>query len=317
MANINASNVNITFDGLLCFDLDRDRKLCKIEVHTKAEGHIMKIIVKPDGGQAIRKVLSQEKLKELSPLHLFVSDIEGNPLSPSVSDSGSFDKILDLASEHFYKRKRAVKSEIYECDIWLQNGRIGAGELDTCHRVKQGLFQNLKFDWECRQEWEGFKRGVQTVDPEAIKDFPSTFARDVAVTITLAAGQSLHLVSLNKKLKPEDRVVFGPLATGSNYDISIEYADAILPTGLFDCIGFAHHCEALEPAPDPIFGIFKPSKFKDEDNQLNPITFTGCCECCRNDGSSSTNLLEEFQELVPLAAQPEILSSKSSNKAKK
>lgn len=316
MANINGSNVNITFDGLLCFDLDREHKLCKIEVHTAAESHIMKITVKPENGQITRKTLSQEKLKELNNLYFFVSDEEGIPLPPSVENKGSFDKILNLASEYFYKSKREVRKGMYGCSIWLQDGTIDAGDLDTCHRVKEALFSNLKFEWECKQEWEGFKRGAQAVDREAIKDFSSTFARNVTSTITLQTGQSLQMKSLKT-----NEMILGPLAAGLNYEITIEYADVFPPTGLFDCKGFAYHCEALDldPAEDIIYGIFKPSRFKDEaDTQLSTATESGCCECCRNDGPSSGNLIDEFQQLVSVAARPEINRRvKPSAKAKK
>lgn len=308
MADATGSNVTINFDGLLSFALDRENKLCKIAIHTATEDHIMKIIVKPENGQSIRKVLSPDKLKELKSLHLFISDKEGNQLPPSASDGGSFDRILDLASGHFYKRKRAVQDGKYDCAIWLQNGAVSAGDLDTCSRVKQAIFQNLKFEWECKQEWEGFKRGVQTIDPEAIIDFPLTFARNATATIALGAGQSLQMTSPKSK-----DPIFGPLFSGSNYDIKIEYSDAIPPTGLFDCGGFAHHCEALVPADDPIFGIFRPAKFKDEDNALlSTVTEPGCCEICRN--GSSGDLRDEFQQSWGNGAQPASIKSKSKTK---
>lgn len=323
MANTITSNVTITFDGLLCLDLDRERRFCKIDVHTKAKDHILKLTVKDHNGiTKIKKLLSQEALIGIKNIHLFVAMENGAPLPESVSDSGSFDKILDLASEHFYGIKYPVKKEenFYGCSIWLQNGKIGAGQVDKCFRVakideKDKFFESLKYDWECKQEWEGFKRGVQSTDPEKMKEHPSTFARDVIAEITLEPGQSLKM----RNMGTLDDILEGKVVSGSNYDIKIEYADAFFPAGLFDCPGFAHHSEALDlPKNKPIYGIFRPAKFKDEaGTQFNTITEPALCECCRNDGTTSSNLLETFQKLPEAAVQPEALLAKSANKMKK
>lgn len=289
MPNTNTSNVTIIFDGLLYLELDRKLKLCKIDVHTKAENHMMKITIKNNTGQIVlKKLLSREALIGMKNIPLYVAKENGDPLEHSVTDSGSFNKILNLASEQFYGVKHPVDNDYYKCSIWLQNGRIGAGLEDNCFRVTKkdindNFFESLKYDWECRQEWEGFKRGVQSTDPEKMKEQPDTFARDVIAEITLEDGQSLTM----KDMDTGNDIFEGRVVFGSDYDITIEYADAFLPAGLFDCPGFAHHSEALIlPEGLPIYGIFRPAKFKDESGgaKLNTITEPALCECCRNDG---------------------------------
>ncbi|MFN0112855.1 MAG: hypothetical protein ACKVZH_28680 [Blastocatellia bacterium] len=326
MANTNTPNVTITFDGLLSFDLDRRRKLCKIDIHTKAESHLMKILVKDNTGKTvIKKLLCQTELIKITNIRLYVAQRNGAPLEYSVSDSGSFDKILDLASVYFYDTKYPVNGDFYECSIWLQNGKIGAGQEESCFRVAQKdkddkFFDSLKYDWQCRQEWEGFKRGVQSTDPEKMKEHPYPFARDVIAEITLEVGQLLKLVYIDNDNEVD--IFEGKVAFGSDYDITIEYADAFLPAGLFDCQGFAHHSEALEfPEGEkkPIYGIFRPAKFIDEaDARLNTITNPALCECVRNDGPTSTDLAEKLEKLpqFPSTVQPEkmkLLAKRKSN----
>lgn len=284
------SNVTINFDGLFRFGLDRQNKLCKTEVHTAANGHVMKIKVKSGERMIAREILCPDRLKDLHPLFIFVGAGAGfPPTSPSVTDSGTFDRILDLASELFYKQMRGTKPRMYECSLWLQNGTIGGGDEDKCHRVKQSLFGSLKFVWESRLEFDGFVRGARQVDPEAIKDLPFVFARNVTATIPLNSGQALRM-----KSGKTGTDLFAPLEFGPAYTIDIEYADIDPPASLVDCPGFAHHSEALDlPAAEPIFGIFKPSRFND--NGISVITNPGCCEAARM--GPSANLLDEFTSL--------------------
>ena len=282
------SKVEIRFDGLLRFAIDTDNGLCRAEVHTAAEAHVMHIKACTGDQVIARKVLSAKQLKELRSLFIFVGKGDPlNPINPDAKDSGTFNDILDLASDRFYGRKRDTKKDMYDCSIWLQNGEIGAGDLDGCKRVKDPLFPELKFVWESELEWEGFQRGVRQLDREAIVDMGLQFARNVTARVTLNSGQSLGMMS-----GATGEPLFPPLTFGKNYVIDIKYADVEPPNDLADCQGFAHHSQALDlAANEPIFGIFRPS-FK-SDSSISPITEPGCCECGRMGGPD--NLLGQFQ----------------------
>lgn len=290
------SFANITFDGLMRFALDRETKLCRIELHTKAKGHIMKIRVNQGGTLFEREILSQERLLELGAIRIFVQD-ENGPIPFSTADQGSYYKILDLGSENFYNSPRPTKPDCYGCSIWLQNGLIGSGDEEICDRVKKELFGALKFTWQCRNEWDGFKLAAQHLDKDSIKSL-APFARNVKAEVPLAAGQSLCITG-----PKTDDVIIGPLIAGPGYDIRIEYVDIDPPDNLADCEGFAHHCEALELGEsDSIYGIFRPARYLDEVNDLNVITDSGCCLGCRN--GSSANLSAEAQEFSVSSAAP-------------
>jgi hypothetical protein len=285
-------NVEIRFDGLLRFTIDCDNKLCRAEVHTAAEAHFMYIKVRSENQVIAREMLSTNKLKALHPLLIFVGEGDQfNPIERDARDNGKFKKILDLASERFYQRLRATKKGMYDCSIWLQNGEIGAGDLDVCQRVKQSLFAKLKFVWKSSLEWEAFQSGAQQIDPEAIVKL-TQFARNVTAGLTLNSRQALCM-----KSGTTGEYLFPPLKFGRTYEIDIKYADVEPPNDLADCQGFAHHSEALDlGANESIFGIFKPT-FKDA--TVSTITESGCCECGRMGGP--VNLLDQFQSQIRTA----------------
>ena len=296
MPDATNNNVEIRFDGLLRFAIDSDNHLCRAEVHTAAEAHFMYIKARSGNEVIAREMLSTKKLKALHPLRIFVGEGDQfNPIERDATDSGSFKDILNLASERFYQRSRATKKGMYDCSVWLQNGKIGAGDLDDCQRVKQPLFAKLKFVWESDLVWEAFQSGALQIDPEAIIDLGSQFARNVTARLTINSGQSLCMMS-----GATGEHLFPPLTFGRNYVINIKYADVDPPNDLADCQGFAHHSEALELEPnEPIFGIFRPT-FKDT-TSFGTITEPGCCECGRMDGPGPANLLDQFQIQVRTA----------------
>lgn len=297
MSETTESIVSINFDGLLRFAIDDFNKLCRAEVHTDAKEHFMYIKARSENQVIAREMLSTNKLKALHPLLIFVGEGDQfNPIERDATDSGSFKDILNLASERFYQRSRATKKGMYDCSVWLQNGKIGAGARDGCKRVKRPLFPKLKFVWESELEWEAFQSGALQIDPEAIVNLGSQFARNVTARLTLSRGQALCM-----KSGATDEDIFPPLKFGSNYEIRIKYADVEPPKDLADCQGFAHHSEALElEANEPIFGIFRPT-FKD-DTSFGTITEPGCCECGRmDDPDRPANLLDQFQSQVRTA----------------
>lgn len=284
------SKVTITFDGLLLFSLKN--KLCEIKVNTAAKAHVMKITVESGGRMIDKEILCAGMLKLQHPLDLFIDSGSGKPpVTPSVADNGKFNKILNLADQAFYKRPRPIKPNTYDCSINLHDGVIGAGVTDTgkCKRVKNKIFPALKFLWETEDEFNGFERGVKALDSEAIIELPASaanFARDVVAEITLAAGQSLRLLSAKTNVD-----IVKPLTFGADYDVRIDYADVDLPDSLTACQGFAHHCEALMlDEGEPVFGLFMPSFRKsneegheEESGGILTLTRPGCCECGRMD----------------------------------
>lgn len=294
MADATGSNVTITLNGLMCLALDTTNNLAKIDINTAAEGHILKLRLPSPGGQIERKVLSQERLKELSPLHIYVSE-GGNPIARNVS--GNLGHVLDLASSDFYKTRRDFRPDRYGCSIWVTNGNFDSGELEDCYRVKANLFSALKFEWECEKEWEGFQLAAKQLDPDAIRKLALS-ARVVKLTIPLLSGQSLSMIS-----KKTGEIIFGPFVFGPGYDVSFDYVDIDIPSSLADCRGFAHHTESLQLNDDePIFGIFRPSKFKDQtDSTFSTVTEPGCCELCSN--NPNLDLQVGFQESTNINAQ--------------
>jgi hypothetical protein len=295
-----SSDVSINFDGLLRFAIDDDHHLCRAEVHTAAPGHVMYIKIEKDEQVIDRKIFSVNELKALHPIRIFIGiGDELTPATPDAKDSGDFKNILDLAGANVYKRPRATKAGRYDCSIWLQNGEVGAGdetETKECSRVRQDLFEALKFVWSNQQEWLNFKAGAQAVDKEAIVDLTEGFARNVSATVPLVAGQSLCIKSATTGAH-----LFSPLIFGPNYDVTIKYADIELPNTLADCKGFAHHSEALDlSGSDPIFGIFRPASFRDS-GFIGVRTEPGCCDSARM--GDSVNLWNDFQPLQNLRSR--------------
>ena len=270
----NESTVTVNFDGLMLLCLDEENKLSEAKIHTAAEGHRMKIKVQSAGEVIHEAVISQDQLKSLHPLSLFVDEGSGlSSIANSASKGEDYDSILDLEGSLFYQHPLKLKGGRYESSIFLHNGVIGAGNLfDGCFEVKQNLFEFLKFEWESQQEWEEFKSEALRKDPTSIVKLPSGSARDATATIRIHDGQSFRLMSgrTNSDL-------FAALPHGADYQIDIKYTDVHNPTSLADCVGFAHHCEAMELEEDePIYGLFRPI-FKGVSANTDP----GCCLLAR------------------------------------
>lgn len=297
MPNATNHNVEIHFDGLLRFALDRANNLCRAEVHTAAPGHVMYIKIEREEQVIDRKIFSVNELKALHPIHIFtgIGD-ELAPAIPDAQDSGDFNNILDLAGDDFYKGPHNTKPGRYDCSIWLQNGIVGAGDetkAKECSRVRQDLFGALKFFWNNQDEWLNFKAGAQAVDKKAILDLKDGFARNVSAAVSLVDGQSLCIKSAKTGAH-----LFSPLIFGPNYSVTLKYADIELPDTLADCKGFAHHSEALDlPNGEPIFGIFKPASFGDS-GSIKVRTEPGCCDSARM--GEDVNLLNDFKSLQNL-----------------
>src|SRR5262245_30301256 len=101
----NESTVIVNFDGLMLLCLDEDNKLCEAKIHTAAEGHRMKIKVQSAGEVIHEAVISQDQLKSLHPLSLFVDEGSGlSSIANSASKGEDYDSILDLEGSLFYQR---------------------------------------------------------------------------------------------------------------------------------------------------------------------------------------------------------------------
>jgi hypothetical protein len=274
MTIANESTVTVNFDGLMLFCFDEEKRLCEAKIHTAAEGHRMKIKVQAAGEIIEEAVIGQEELKTLHPLALFVDGGEGfSSIANSASKGEDYDAILDLEGAHFYQRRLKMKEGRYESSLYLHQGVIGAGNFfDDCFEVKQSLFESLKFEWESREEWEAFKSEALRSDPGSIVKIPEGSARDASATIRLREGQSFRLMSGRTKTD-----LLAKLAYGADYQIDIKYNDIHEPRSLADCVGFAHHCEAMELGEgEPIYGLFRPI-FKG----VSANTSTGCCRIAR------------------------------------
>jgi hypothetical protein len=274
MAMANESAVTVNFNGLMLLCLDEENNLCEAKIHTAAEGHRMMIKAQAAGEVIHEAPISQDELKSLHPLSLFVDEGRGfSSIANSASKGEDYDSILDLEGSHFYQRPLKLKGGRYESSIYLHNGVIGAGNFfDDCFEVKQDLFDSLKFEWESQQEWEAFKSNALRNDPTSIVKLPAGSARDATATIRLLEGQSFRLTS-----GKTNSDLFAALPHGADYQIDIMYTDVHKPTSLTDCVGFAHHCEAMELGEDePIYGLFRPI-FRG----VSANTEGGCCLMAR------------------------------------
>jgi hypothetical protein len=255
MAMANESTVTVNFDGLMLFCFDEDNHLCEAKIHTAAEGHIMKIKVQAAGEIIHEALIDQEELKTLHPLSLFVDEGGGiSSIGNCASKGEDYDSILDLEGGYFYQRPLTLKDGRYESSIFLHHGVIGAGNYADCFEVKHNLFETLKYEWESPQEWEAYKSEALRNDPSSIVKLPGEFARDASATVKVREGQSFRLMSGKTKTD-----LIAALPHGADYQIDIKYHDIHKPTGLADCVGFAHHCEAMELGEnEPIYGLFRP-----------------------------------------------------------
>jgi hypothetical protein len=270
----NESTVTVNFDGLMLLCLDEENELCEAKIHTAAEGHRMKIKIQSAGEVLHEAIVSQDELKSLQQLSLFVDEGGGfSSIANSASKGEDYDAILNLEGSHFYKRPLKLKGGRYESSIFLHHGVIDPGNFfDGCFEVKQSLFESLKFEWESQHEWEAFKSEALRNDPTSIVKLPSGSARDATATIRLREGQSFRLTS-----GKTNSDLFAALPHGIDYQIDITYTDVHKPASLADCVGFAHHCEAMELEEDePIYGLFRPI-FRGVSANTDP----GCCLLAR------------------------------------
>ncbi|HKQ72647.1 MAG TPA: hypothetical protein VJ810_02890 [Blastocatellia bacterium] len=273
MFAVKESNVTINFDGLMLFSFNESNNYCETKVNTSAEGHQMSIKVSEAGKVLYQDTFSSERLRDLGSLSLFVCGGKGlTPIGRTAKKGPDYDLILDLEGDDFYQRPCELKQSEYESSIFLHNGTIDAGNRVRSYRVKEEFFSELKYQWEDQDDWDTFKRRSLEKDADSIVEFQQEYARDVAASVPIQEGQSLRFVSSSTKTD-----LFAPLEFGKNYQIDIRHTDIDDPSSLSDCIGFAHHCEALNlKRKEPVYGIFRPY-FKGMRTNCD----SACCVCAR------------------------------------
>jgi hypothetical protein len=259
----NKSIVTVRFDGLLLFILDELKGECEAKICTAALDHELKITVFRSGGEQYYGPFSLRDIKSFHQINLQVTDGPQHGSSRLVKDS-SYDLLLNLAGEDFYSGKAQIKDGRYEASFIIRNGRIGAGNIAAdCNKVNLDAFRDVSFRIS-EMEWDKLVARKQHQDPQSLAKL-GPFAKDVIVTIEMEEGQNFRISSNDGKL------TVGPLPfkSGENYDVEIKFLDAAPLTRLRDCIGFAHHAEAVKPDGSAAYAIFRPLSAEETDS--------GCC----------------------------------------
>jgi hypothetical protein len=265
MAASQKSIVTVRFDGLLLFCLDERKGECEAKICTAAQDHEMKITVFRSGGERYYGPFGLDAIRGFHQISLQVTGGSPNGSAGLVKDS-SYDLLLNLAGEDFYGSKAKIKETRYEAGFIIKNGKIGAGSLASdCNKVRLDAFKNVRFHLS-ESEWDELIARKRGHDPESVVKL-NPFAKDVIVSIEMDEGQSFKIISEDGKLK------IGPLPfkSGENYDVDIKFLDAGPLTCLNDCIGFAHHSEAVKPDGSVTYAIFRPLRAEETDGA-----------CCRS-----------------------------------
>src|SRR5262245_12313871 len=272
MAAPHKSIVTVRFDGLLLFCLDERKGECEAKICTAAQDHELKITVFRSGGEQYYGPFGLDAIRDFHQISLQVTGGSQNGSAELVKDS-SYDFLLNLAGDDFYGSKAKINPAKYDAGFIIKNGKIGAGDLaPECNKVKLDAFKDVRFHLS-ESEWDELVARKRDKDPGSVAKL-SPFAKNVIVYIEMEEGQNFKITSKDGKLK------IGPLPfkSGENYDVDIKYSDAGPPTRLKDCIGFAHHSEAVKPDDSVTYAIFRPLSAEETDG--------GCCRagCFDQDG---------------------------------
>jgi hypothetical protein len=272
MAASHKSIITVRFDGLLLFLLDERKGECEAKICTVARDHELKITVFKSGGERHYGPFDLETIKGFHQIKLHVSGGSQNGSAPLVKDN-SYGLLLNLAGEDFYGSKAEIKEGRYEAGFIIKNGKIGAGNLASdCVKVSLDDFKDASY-YLSETEWDELIALKKKQDPKSAVNL-SPFAKDVMVSIELEEGQNFNITSKDGKLR------IGPLPfkRGENYDVDIRYLDTGPLTGLKDCVGFAHHSEAVKPDDSLTYSLFRPLSAEECE--------AGCCRaaCFDSDG---------------------------------
>jgi len=263
MAASHKSIVTVRFEGLLLFCLDERKGECEAKICTAAKDHEMKITVFRSGGEQYYGPFGLDAIRGFHKINLQVVGGSQNGSARLVKDS-SYDLILNLAGNDFYGSIAKIKENKYESSFIINNGKIGAGDLaNDCNKVNLDAFKDVSFHMSDK-EWDEMVASKRRHDPGSVARL-SPFAKNVILSIEMEEGQNFKITSKDGKLK------IGPLPfkSGENYDVEIKYLDAGPPTSLKDCMGFAHHSEAVKPDGALTYAIFRPLRAEETD--------AGCC----------------------------------------
>jgi len=264
MAAPHKSIVTVRFDGLLLFCLDERKGECEAKICTAAQDHELKITVFRSGGELYYGPFGLNAIRGFHQISLQVTGGSQNGSAKLVKDS-SYDLLLNLAGDDFYGSKANINPARYEAGFIIKNGKIGAGNLaPDCNKVRLDAFKDVRFHLS-ESEWDELVAQKRDKDPGSVAKLDPC-AKDVIVSIEMEEGQNFKITSKDGKLK------IGPLPfrSGENYDVEIMYSDSRPPKRLRDCIGFAHHSEAVKPDDSVTYGIFRPLRAEETEG--------GCCE---------------------------------------
>ncbi|MGE0126821.1 MAG: hypothetical protein AB7U82_01860 [Blastocatellales bacterium] len=258
------ATVTVRFDGLLLFCLDELKGVCEAKICTAAADHELKIKVFRSGGEENYGPFTLKDILGFHPIELQVTTNKWPPGPPLVKDS-SYDLLLNLAGNDFYGSKAVIQHGRYDAAFLIKNGKIGAGDLAAdCKKVNLDDFKDVSFHLS-EPDWDQLIAQKQAANPQSVANLPP-FAKDVVVAIEMEEGQDFKMTTG----KDKQVLLLLPFLPGENYHVEIGYADAAPPTRLGDCIGFAHHSEAVKPKTDVMtYSIFRPLRAEETD--------PGCC----------------------------------------
>lgn len=285
LESIPEATVNAVLGGLLLFCFHEDNQSCELKINTSVDKHELTIEFEGENIGKTTLKFDSEVVKSLHPLHLFVADERTmQPIGNSASRGKNYNKILDLEGNGFFNHSLKPKAAVHGCSIFIDNGIVDGGDLaQDCYRVKEALFPDLDFTTVVRNIWEGYVQSRQLADPTSIIKIEEPFVKNGLAQINLEEDQVLRLT-----YGPKSTDLFPPLKFGQRYALKIKYEDVTPVTSLSECIGFAHHCKALElePQGEVNFGLFHLANFGlfhlvFEEGSIHGLCASGCCECAR------------------------------------
>ena len=325
-------HARITFDGLILFCFSRGtakrkpdrRSRCEIGIlnRTGSDEHEFGLRVEKEalrGGELVTvdpKMIgmrenplrfSQSELRKFGSFHLYTgTPQQPPPKSGSVIREKSFDTVLDLEGDDFYRGKVKVVPGSYT-KLFVTTGSF-AGIVQTADaefaRVSKNVLDQVLSSFLRPQNWE------RLLDPD--RRLLASFSRIVKTVIEITKGKNLVIKGIKKsgreetifnlphpsKLKAKRYII-----EITNHEIESQRPPDLDQSIIKNCAAFAHHSLAVKSIPTsgkarsspqkarPIYGLVGNFDFdgatEDGLNKRLQRTEPACCIGCQLSQSES------------------------------
>jgi hypothetical protein len=328
-------NARILFDGLMLFCFSRKttkrkpdrRSRCEIgllnrtgndehefvinvEIEQLRGGNLVKVAPELIGMRANPLRISQSDLRKFSSLFLYTGNThQPPPKSGSVIREKSFDTVLDLEGEDFYRGKLEFVPSNYTKLISTTGSFAGVDHTGDAQfaRVSKKILDLILSTFQRPKDW------ALLLDPN--KRLLASFSRKVESVIEITKGRNLVLKGSRKSGRQE--IIFSlphpSILKAKRYVIEITNHDLEHPSTHMDgdvviknCAAFAHYSSAIKSiqingksrsfksssrSSKPIYGLTRNFDYTDSNNAGSNLNLQrskdACCIACQTSQSDN------------------------------